>query len=238
MFSVYFRHLLPAETGEFSRWSSFPFLNPQLSALPLFLSLSLKCSHFYTVVSTEFPFLGTLAASHTHPQGPTSSSLALLQLSCLIPFAQQVLLKPVARKKDNSCSAWAAHPSPDSFLPFPACFQVFSHRRLASRLLHVGFALSLPPGRPSFPFQLLVPFHCCGEPVFLQALCACQLTRPGASSCPHPMLFRELSAQRFPRGLEGRVPRLPFLPSRDLAWSRAAGNWNCRSSSGSCSLGL
>lgn len=67
------------------------------------------------------------------------------------------------------------------FLPFPVCFQVFS--QLASRLLLLSFALSLPPGRPSFPFQAPFPFTALENLSFLQTLCACQLPRP--SSWPH-----------------------------------------------------
>lgn len=117
------------------------------------------------------------------------------------------------------------------FLPFPVCFQVFS--QLASRLLLLSFAVSLPPGRPSFPFQAPFPFT---------ALENLSFSRPFVpANFPDPVLgpTEELPAHvawEAGRGLEGRVPRSPWVRS-DLAWSRAAGNWNCRSSSAPTALG-
>lgn len=50
------------------------------------------------------------------------------------------------------------------------------------------------------------------------------------------MFFKELPALCFPRGLEGQVSCSPFLPA-DMAWSRAARNWSCRSSSDPTAMG-
>lgn len=70
--------------------------------------------------------------------------------------------------------------------------------------------------RPSAPANLLVP-----DPVLV----------------PTTHYSRSFLLGVSQEDWKDRFPARPFLPS-DLAWSRAAGNWNCRSSSDSHSLGL
>lgn len=158
-----------------------------VSVIPITTSLSLVNSLFPQALYIPHPASG-------------SFSLAPLQLFHLIPSAQQAL----PQSTGTAPSLPGCMSSSQQFLPFPLWFKAFSQQPgFQTPSYELCF---IPPSRQTcFSFWLLIPFHHPGEPVSLQSLCACQLTCPRPSSCPHCVFFKVLPALCFPRRLEGQV---------------------------------
>lgn len=152
-------------------------------------------SHYYITVPSEFPL-------PTGPVHPTPS------LGVLVPGPTPALpsdpLCPAGSPSEHRDSCQSCMSSSQQFLPFPLWFKAFSQQPgFQTPSYELCF---IPPSRQTcFSFWLLIPFHHPGEPVSLQSLCACQLTCPRPSSCPHCVFFKELPALCFPRRLERQV---------------------------------
>lgn len=180
---------------------------------------------------------------------------SLFPLPSLHPTPSLGVAPPPPSPRSTS-PVWSLLPSKFSFSPHPENILVLTAPVLLGCMsfswqfspIPSLFSSLLPPGwlPDSCLWALLYPFleadpvstsnspswRTCLSP---NLLCLPTYLAPIQFLSP-PRVIQGASCSMFPRGeLEGQVPRSPFLPS-DLAWSRAARNWNCRSSSNSHSL--
>lgn len=179
-----------------------------------FCSAPVCHSCYYITVSSEFP----LPIGPVHP----IPSLGVLLL-CPTPALPSDPLCPASSPQPLT-GPWGQLPalsgctSSQQLLPFPLWFKVFSQQP-GFQTPSYELCFILPSRQTCFSFWLLVPFHHPGKPLCLPAYLL-------QTQFPSPVCFSR-SFLLFPKGT-GRTGS-PFLPA-DMAWSRAARNWSCRSS--------